>query len=189
MSTSAISSYAVSWSLGAALTAMPAPASVVAWMSRLDGLVCEPIPFAVHILPLLYPSWFPRKDGATVPDSSVDCARLGAPDRRASRTRWTASAGIVLIEEVVPGQVFEPDRPHKSLHVLGRRLKTKALVTGLKAARRPDMPSKPVWGRKLAGGFDSRPPPPLKLSSDERLCSKTRASTREATTGAAPRRR
>jgi len=46
----------------------------------------------------------------------------------------------VLIEEVIPdkssqaaGQVFEPDRPHKSLHVLGRRPKTKTLVTGLKA--------------------------------------------------------
>ena len=57
------------------------------------------------------------------------------------------------------GQVFEPDRPHKSLHVLGRRLKAKALVTGLKTARASDMPSKPVWGRELPGGFDSRPPP------------------------------
>jgi hypothetical protein len=28
------------------------------------------------------------------------------------------------------GQVFEPDRPHKSLHVRGRRPKTKTLVTG-----------------------------------------------------------
>jgi hypothetical protein len=75
-------------------------------------------------------------------------------------------AGNVLIEEVMPdkssqaaGQVFEPDRPHKSLHVLGRRQKTKVLVTGLEVTRRPDMPSKPVWGRKLPGGFDSRPPP------------------------------
>jgi hypothetical protein len=89
------------------------------------------------------------------------------------------------MEEVVPdkssqaaGQVFEPDRPHKSSHVLGRRLKTKALVTGLKAATEPDMPSKPVWGRELLGGFDSRPPPPLKLSSDQRLCAKTRAIRR-----------
>src|SRR6266545_6587909 len=78
------------------------------------------------------------------------------------------------MEEVVPdksskaaGQVFEPDRPHKSLHVLGRRLKTKALVTGLKAATEPDMPSKPVWGRKLPGGFDSRPPPLQKVASDQ----------------------
>jgi hypothetical protein len=31
------------------------------------------------------------------------------------------------------GQVLEPDRPHKSLHVLGRRPKTKTLVTGLRA--------------------------------------------------------
>ncbi len=67
------------------------------------------------------------------------------------------------------GQVFEPDRPHKSLHVLGRRLKTKALVTGLKAATEPDMPSKPVWGRKLPGGFDSRPPPLQKVASDQPL--------------------
>jgi len=57
------------------------------------------------------------------------------------------------------GQVFEPDRPYKSLHVLGRRPKTKTLVTGLGAAGASDMPSKPVWGRELPGGFDSRPPP------------------------------
>ena len=60
------------------------------------------------------------------------------------------------------GQVFELDRPHKSLHVLGRRLRTNVLVTGLEVTRRPDMPSKSVGGRKLAGGFDSRPPPLLK---------------------------
>jgi CheY-like chemotaxis protein len=30
---------------------------------------------------------------------------------------------------------------------------------GLSDARRLDMPSKSVGGRKLAGGFDSRPPP------------------------------
>ena len=71
-----------------------------------------------------------------------------------------------LIEEVIQdkssqpaGQVFEPDRPHESLHVLGRRPKTKTLVTVLKAVRASDMPSKPVCGRELAGGFDSRPPP------------------------------
>jgi hypothetical protein len=67
------------------------------------------------------------------------------------------------------GQVFEPDRPHKSLHVLGRRLKTKVLVIGLEVTRRPDMPSKPVWGRELPGGFDSRPPPLLKEVSDQPL--------------------
>jgi hypothetical protein len=65
----------------------------------------------------------------------------------------------VLIEEVMPdessraaGQVFEPYRPHKSLHVLGRRLKTKVLVTGLEVTRRPDMPSKPVWGESSQAG-------------------------------------
>src|SRR6266545_1468882 len=31
------------------------------------------------------------------------------------------------------GQVLEPDRPHKSLHVRERRPKTKTLVTGLRA--------------------------------------------------------
>jgi hypothetical protein len=68
---------------------------------------------------------------------------------------------MVAIEEVMPpdksskaaGQVFEPDRPHKSLHVLGRRPKTKALVTGLKAARASDMPSKPVWGESSQAAF------------------------------------
>jgi hypothetical protein len=64
------------------------------------------------------------------------------------------------------GQVFEPDRPHKSLYVLGRRLKTKTLVTGLKAVRASDMPSKSVGGRKLVGGFDSRPPPLRKQRSN-----------------------
>ncbi len=80
---------------------------------------------------------------------------------------------IVALEEVMPdksseatGQVFEPDRPHKSLHVLGRCPKTKTLVTGLKAARVSDMPSKPVCGRELAGGFDSRPPPLAKQRSN-----------------------
>jgi hypothetical protein len=67
------------------------------------------------------------------------------------------------------GQVFEPDRPHKSLQVRGRRPKTKTLVTGRKVARASDMPSKSVGGRKLAGGFDSRPPPLLKASSDQSL--------------------
>jgi hypothetical protein len=54
-----------------------------------------------------------------------------------------------LIEEVMPdkssqaaGQVFETDRPHKSLHVLGRRLETKTMVTGLKAAQASDVPFK-----------------------------------------------
>jgi hypothetical protein len=82
----------------------------------------------------------------------------------------------VLIEEVMPdkssgaaGQVFEPSRPHKSLHVLGRRLKTKVLVTGLEVTRRPDMSSKPVCGRELAGGFDSRPPPLREIGSDLEL--------------------
>jgi hypothetical protein len=64
------------------------------------------------------------------------------------------------------GQVFEPYRPHKSLHVLGRRLKTKVLVTGLEVTRRPDMPSKSVGGRKSPGGFDSRPPPLPKCTSN-----------------------
>jgi hypothetical protein len=43
------------------------------------------------------------------------------------------------------------------------------LVTGLEAARGSDMPSKSVGGRKLAGGFDSRPPPLLKEDSDQPL--------------------
>jgi hypothetical protein len=46
------------------------------------------------------------------------------------------------------GQVFEPNRPYKPLHVLGRRLKTKALVTRLKAATEPDMPPKAGVGAK-----------------------------------------
>jgi hypothetical protein len=56
----------------------------------------------------------------------------------------------VPIEEVMagqvfkgPGRVFKPDGPHKSLHVLGRRPKTKTLVTGPKAARASDMPQNP----------------------------------------------
>jgi hypothetical protein len=68
---------------------------------------------------------------------------------------------IVAIEGVVAdksseaaGQGFEPDRPHKSLRVRGRRLKTKTLVTDLSAARASDMPSRPCGGRKSPGGFD-----------------------------------
>jgi hypothetical protein len=85
---------------------------------------------------------------------------------------------IVAIEGVMAGQVFKgrrtslragSNRPHKSLHVLGRRPKTKKLVTALKAARASDMPSKPVWGRELPGGFDSRPPPLQKVVSDQPL--------------------
>ncbi len=80
------------------------------------------------------------------------------------------------------GQVFEPDWPYMSLHVLGRRLKTEALVTGLKAATEPDMPSKSVGGRKLAGGFDSRPPPLPKAPSDVRRS----AEPAEAAAGKGP---
>jgi hypothetical protein len=92
---------------------------------------------------------------------AVRCLELGK-DR--GFTLWVSRprAGNVLVEEAMPGQVFrqvfEPDRPHKSLYGLGRRPKTRALVTGLKAVRASDMPSKPVWGRELPGGFDSRPP-------------------------------
>ena len=75
----------------------------------------------------------------------------------------------MAIKEVMAGQVFEPDRSHKSLHVLGRRPQTKTLVTGLKAAQVSDMPSKSVGGRKPAGGFDSRPPPHLKEACDQPL--------------------
>ena len=57
------------------------------------------------------------------------------------------------------GQASEPNRPHKSLQVRGRCLRTKSLVTGLRAARSPDLASKPVCRREPAGGFDSRPPP------------------------------
>jgi hypothetical protein len=78
----------------------------------------------------------------------------------ASRRWWPDKSSMAA------GQVFEPDRPHKSLHVLGRRLKTKTLVTGLETARASDMPSKSVGGRKLAGGFDSRPPPLPKCTSN-----------------------
>jgi hypothetical protein len=61
----------------------------------------------------------------------------------ASRRWWPDKSSMAA------GQVFEPDRPHKSLHVLGRRLKTKTLVTGLETARASDMPSKPVCHTSL----------------------------------------
>ena len=44
------------------------------------------------------------------------------------------------------GQVFEPDQPSKPLHVLGRRLKAKALVTGLKGSDRAGHASKSRCG-------------------------------------------
>ena len=78
----------------------------------------------------------------------------------------TAPRGNVLIEEVMPDKSSRGRRTslravsaHKSLHVLGRRLKTKVLVTGLEVTKRPDMPSNSVGGRESPGGFDSRPPP------------------------------
>ena len=64
------------------------------------------------------------------------------------------------------GQVFEPDRPHNYLHVLGRRLKTKALGHRSEGSAEPDMPSKSVGGREPAGGFDSRLPPLPKGASN-----------------------
>jgi hypothetical protein len=112
-----------------------------------------------------------RRDGVGLIDRHAHLA-LGRPPP----ARGAASAGNVLIEEVMPdkssraaGQVFKPDRPHKSLRILGRRPNTKPLVTGLKAAQASDMPSKSVGGRKLAGGFDSRPPPLLKASLTSRV--------------------
>jgi hypothetical protein len=56
------------------------------------------------------------------------------------RTSVTCQGGKVMPHKSsqAAGPVIEPDRPHKSLHVLGRRLKTKVLVTGLKAATTPD---------------------------------------------------
>jgi len=87
---------------------------------------------------------------------------------RGSNVSWRSRRWWTDKSSKAAGQVFGPDRPHKSLHVLGRRKRTKTLVIGLEAARRSDMPSKPVCGRELAGGFDSRPPPLLKwpLTSD-----------------------
>jgi hypothetical protein len=87
----------------------------------------------------------------------------GRPPPRGRRRRRRAMRGA---EEVAPGQVFMSRRT--SLRAgsasqvfarYGTRLKTMALVTGLDAATESDMPSKPVCGRELAGGFDSRPPP------------------------------
>src|SRR5918996_4092779 len=98
------------------------------------------------------------------PGSRLASVWSGRHQQRLLQT--TAPPGNVAIEEVIPdksskaaGQVLEPDGPHKSLYVLGRHLKTKSLVTGLRAVSTPDLPSKPVCRRKLAGGFDSRPPP------------------------------
>ena len=86
----------------------------------------------------------------------------GSSDRRYRGDRGGDASGK---SSEVAGQVFEPDRPHKFLHVLGRRPKAKTRVTGLEAARASDMASKSVGGRKLAGGFDSRPPPLLRRGS------------------------
>ena len=44
----------------------------------------------------------------------------------------------------VAGQVFEPNRAHESLHVRGGCLKTKSLVSSLKAVRSPDLTFKIV---------------------------------------------
>ncbi len=94
-----------------------------------------------------------------MPDSSVDAARLGprteahlAPVGSISEYRADRGGGAPDKSSQAAGQVFEPDRPHKSLYLLGRRPKTKTLVTGLKAVRASDMPSKPVWGESSQAG-------------------------------------
>ncbi len=75
------------------------------------------------------------------------------------------------------GQVFEPNRVHKSLRVRGRCLKSKSLVTGLQAASEQDLPSKPVCGRELAGGLDSRPPPLRDSGFDQHRCARRPKAT------------
>src|SRR6266545_900932 len=113
----------------------------LAWIGRSarpSPLVGSPSPTAPHDR-----SWSVRKDDSTVPDSSVDAARLGP------RTE-AHLAPVGSISE------YRADRgggaPHKSLYLLGRRPKTKTLVTGLKAVRASDMPSKPVWGESSQAG-------------------------------------
>jgi hypothetical protein len=78
----------------------------------------------------------------------------------------------VAIEEMVAGQVFPGRR--RSLRARsaspvfarsGTASEDKDAGHGPNTARASDMPSKSVGGRKLAGGFDSRPPPLLKASS------------------------
>jgi hypothetical protein len=87
----------------------------------------------------------------------------------ASEYRGDRGGGAPDKSSQAAGQVFEPERPHKSFHDLGRRPETKTLVKGLEAPRTSDMPSKSVGGLTLAGGFDSRPPPLLKAASDQPL--------------------
>src|SRR6266511_3721425 len=94
-----------------------------------------------------------------------------ASEYRGHRRRWWPDKS-----SEAAGQVFEPDRPPKSLHLGGWCPKTKPLVTDLKAPRASDMPSKSVCGRKPAGGFDSRSPPLSKLRSDQRLCARIGAT-------------
>jgi hypothetical protein len=78
-----------------------------------------------------------RARGLKVSTTSVVTTASRPPADFAPRTHRGSSTptlargigGIVAIEEVMPpdkcsqaaGQVFEPDRPHKSLHVLRRR--------------------------------------------------------------------
>jgi hypothetical protein len=83
--------------------------------------------------------------------------------------------GIVAIEEVVVGQVFKGRRTSLragSASQVFARSRTvsedKDAGHGSEAAQASDMPSKSVGGRKLAGGFDSRPPPLPKAPSDVR---------------------
>src|SRR6266508_6659923 len=97
---------------------------------------------------------------------------------------------------VVAGQVFlnrrTSLRAESSSHVLlGSRmgLKTKSLVTGLSAARTPDLPSKPVSRRAPAGGFDSRPPPLPVVMAHAGPRSEANRPLHRLKTGACPGRR
>jgi hypothetical protein len=80
------------------------------------------------------------------------------------------------------GQVFEPDPPLKSLHVRGRRSKTKTLVSGPTVERASDVPSNPCGGESSQAGSI-----PVRLR--EGTLEEPRARSRRAGCGPGPPRR
>jgi hypothetical protein len=120
------------------------------------------------------------KSSSFLPQGPRSVGALKEPAHHA-RAILTPHRGNVLVEEVVPGQVFTNRRTSlraesSSQVLLGSRTVPGDKVPGHGAEGRKSMgPAfKPVCRRELAGGFDSRPPP-----RRERFSSPLRGLTQE----------
>jgi hypothetical protein len=93
---------------------------------RRPGRSGSPAPFSVSTLPIITSGQF----RSTYTSPSVQ----PTGGRRDGRYRGDQGGDVRTSLRKAAGQVFEPDRPHKSFHVLGRRPETKTLVTPVDSA-------------------------------------------------------